>query len=60
MTATTHTTKSVEFIPADGSGNIDGWRATCTCGFDTSNSLGERWACRQLADHISYMASRRS
>lgn len=57
MTTTTHahTIVSVVFKPADGSGNIDGWEATCACGFRTSNSLGERWASRQGWDHVAYM-----
>lgn len=60
MTATTHTLTNVQFLPADGSGNIDGWEATCACGFVTSNSLGERWATNQLWDHARYMASRKA
>lgn len=54
-TTTTHAITAVVFKPADGSGNIDGWEATCACGFRTSNSLGQRWASRQGWDHVAYM-----
>lgn len=50
-----HSIVSTLFIPADGSGNIDGWESTCACGFRTSTSLGERWARRQGWEHVEYM-----
>lgn len=53
-----HSITTVAFKPADGSGNIDGWEAICTCGFRTSNSLGERWASRQGWEHVEYMQRR--
>lgn len=55
-----HTIASVTFKPADGSGNIDGWEARCSCGFRTSNSLGERWARRQGWEHVEYMQRKAS
>lgn len=50
-----HSITSTTFIPADGSGNIDGWESKCACGFRTSSSLGQRWASRQGWEHVEYM-----
>lgn len=53
-----HQIVSVDHKPALAGVCIDGWEATCKCGFRTSNSLGERWARKQGYEHADYMTAK--
>lgn len=58
MTTTTTTTHRVietgNAGPSELGALAHGY-AVCSCGFRTGNSLGERWAAKQGAEHAAYM-----
>lgn len=53
-----HTILSVTAHGPREAGALDGFEATCSCGFRTGSSLGERWARRQGWEHVEYMTRR--
>ena len=56
---TTHSLIESGFASASEPGALDHGYAVCACGFRTGNSLGERWAVKQLIEHAAYMNSRK-
>jgi hypothetical protein len=58
--STTHSLVASGAKPATEAGALDGHFAQCACGFVAATSLGERFAVKDLGEHVAFMVRKAS